>query len=125
MLSSVDDLRVLIVAGDPLARAGLATLLAMDEDKPIASEYMAGSVNTNSVVIRCILGTLRKAGLAIAQPGAGGGSSLARCLEQITLLDVCRAVETGDLFSLHRRPPNPLYVRAQHPSCPGRGFQPG
>ena len=28
MLSSIDDLRVLIVAGDPLARAGLATLLA-------------------------------------------------------------------------------------------------
>ena len=31
MLSSVDDLRVLIVADDPLARAGLATLLA---DRP-------------------------------------------------------------------------------------------
>ena len=28
MLSNMDDLRVLIVAGDPLARAGLATLLA-------------------------------------------------------------------------------------------------
>ena len=27
MLSSTDDLRVLIVAGDPLARHGLATLL--------------------------------------------------------------------------------------------------
>jgi hypothetical protein len=27
MLSSVDDLRVLIVTGDPLARAGLAMLL--------------------------------------------------------------------------------------------------
>ena len=86
------------------------TLLAQVEDRPATSEYMAGSINTDPVVVRRILGALRKAGLVTTQPGVGGGSSLARDPEQITLLDVYRAVEKGRLFSLHHRPPNPHCV---------------
>jgi Rrf2 family protein len=85
-------------------------LLAMDGREPVNSECIADSVNTHPVVIRRIQGTLRQAGLVTAQPGAGGGASLARPPEQITLLDVYRAVDGGSLFALHRQPPNPLCV---------------
>jgi Rrf2 family protein len=79
--------------------------LAWRRDEPSTSEKIAGSVNTNPVVVRRIMGSLREAGLVAAQPGAGGGSMLVREPSQITLLDVYRAVEDGeDLFALHADP---------------------
>jgi Rrf2 family protein len=83
------------------------TFLALAGDGPTTSEYIAGSVNTNPVVVRRILSTLRQAGLVRAQPGIGGGSSLARPATEITLADVYRATEERDLFALHAHAPNP------------------
>ena len=83
------------------------TLLAQTGQEPLSSEVMAGSVNTNAVVIRRVLGSLRKAGLVSSLEGFGGGWKLSRDPEEITLLDVYRAVEGETLFSLHSRQPNP------------------
>jgi len=82
------------------------TLMAWAGDEPLKSEYVAGSVNTNAVVIRRILSALARAGLVTSQTGAAGGSRLARKASEITLRDVYRAVEGQDIFSLHRQPPN-------------------
>ncbi|HEX6507367.1 MAG TPA: Rrf2 family transcriptional regulator [Chloroflexota bacterium] len=73
---------------------------------PITSEMASESVNTNPVVIRRILGLLRKAGLVSSQPGPAGGWLLERDPDQITLRDVYRAVKDESLFSMHHRPPS-------------------
>ena len=86
--------------------AGLAIAQLLKKEKCITSELMAESVNTNPVVIRRILSTLRKAGLVASQTGPEGGSRLARAPEQITLLEVYQAVEDGKLFHLHYSTPN-------------------
>jgi Rrf2 family protein len=70
------------------------------------SEQIATSANTNPVVIRRLLGELRKAGLVESRRGVGAGWSLARELESITLLDVYDAVEPGPLFAMHRATPD-------------------
>jgi Rrf2 family protein len=70
------------------------------------SEQIASSANTNPVVIRRLLGDLRRAGLVESRRGAGAGWSLARELESITLLEVYEAVETGPLFAMHRAAPD-------------------
>ncbi|WP_028927268.1 Rrf2 family transcriptional regulator [Pseudonocardia acaciae] len=70
------------------------------------SEQIATSANTNPVVIRRLLGELRKAGLVESRRGVGAGWSLARELESITLLDVYDAVEAGPLFAMHRATPD-------------------
>lgn len=81
------------------------TLMAAAPDEPLKSEFVAKSVNTNAVVIRRILCALARARLVTSQTGAAGGSKLARSPGQITLLDVYRAVEAGEVFALHRQPP--------------------
>ena len=95
----------------------ILTLLALTPDQAQTSEYIAGSVNTNPVVIRRLLGLLREAGVVESQGGHGGGWRLVRPAERISLLDVLRAVESkGEAIALHRGEPNPL--------CPvGRNIQ--
>jgi DNA-binding IscR family transcriptional regulator len=58
------------------------------------------------VVIRRLLGELRRAGLVESRRGAGADWSLARELESMTLLDVYEAVEPGPLFAMHRTTPD-------------------
>lgn len=85
----------------------ILTLLAQTPGEAVTSELIAGSVNTNPVVIRRILGMLNRAGLVSSQPGIGGGWQLRRAPEDITLLDIYRAVDEGRLLALHHRSPNP------------------
>lgn len=94
----------------------ILALLAL-EDRSLTSKYIAGSVNTNPVVVRRILGLLHEAGLVITQLGAEGGATLAHRPQAIDLLTVYRATEPTGLFGLHPNAPNPL--------CPcGRTIQP-
>ena len=84
------------------------TLLAHEAGKdPLTSEYIAGSVNTNPVVIRRLLALLREAGLVSSQGGPGGGWQLTAPARSITLRDVFRAVQTDALFPMHASAPNP------------------
>lgn len=72
----------------------------------ITSDFLAGSVNTNPVIIRKILLQLRNAGLLNVARGTGG-ITLAKSPEQITLLDIYNAVESvenGTLFHFHEAP---------------------
>ena len=86
----------------------ILTLLAHEKGTPLTSHDIAGSVNTNPVVIRRMLRRLANAGLVTSSEGAGGGTLLARAAGTITLADVRHAVEPGDFFSLPNNDPNPL-----------------
>lgn len=81
-------------------------LLANEDDKSLKSEYIACSVKTNAVVIRRLLSDLSQAGIVVSQAGATGGTRLARKPEEITLIEVYRAVEGGEIFALHRNAPD-------------------
>lgn len=77
----------------------------------ITSDFLAGSINTNPVIIRKILTQLKNAGLITVARGTGG-VNLTRPLNEISFYDVYEAiepVENGDLFSFHTSP---------NPQCP-------
>ncbi len=72
----------------------------------VTSDFLAGSVNVNPVVIRKILSQLRNAGLVNVARGTGG-ATIAKPLEDITLYDVFCAVESIEddtLFHFHENP---------------------
>src|SRR5205085_3297837 len=69
-------------------------------------ECIAGSVNTNPVVIRRILSQLSQARLVSSQTGATGGTRLAKRPDEISLCAVYKAVSCGEVFALHAKSPN-------------------
>lgn len=82
-----------------------------EKDYKITSDFLADSIQVNPVVIRRLLSQLKAAGLVRVQRGSGG-ASMAKPLDQITFLDIYRAVdcvEEGALFHFHENP---------NPNCP-------
>ena len=90
----------------------ILTCVEMFKDQyKITSDFLAGSINTNPVIIRKILTQLKNAGLITVVRGTGGVNPT-RPLNEISFYDVYEAiepVENGDLFSFHTSP---------NPQCP-------
>jgi DNA-binding IscR family transcriptional regulator len=87
----------------------ILTLVGSNSHNPISSELMAGSINTNPVVVRRLSSLLKKAGLISSQVGVPG-STLTKDPSDISLLDVYHAIEDKtELFAIHDKP---------NPNCP-------
>ena len=81
----------------------ILVLLECGKNEIFTSEFIAGSVNTNPVVIIRIMGKLKEAGLIDVKSGTGG-AHLLKAPEEISLYDVYKAgevVSDGELFSIH------------------------
>ena len=76
------------------------------KEQKMTSDFMAASIGTNPVIIRKLLQQLKAAGLIEVARGTGG-VRITRPLENITFLDVYRAVECtpdNELFHFHENP---------------------
>ena len=68
---------------------------------PITSDYIAGSIGTNPVLVRRLMGQLKRAGLLNTQTKLGA-TGLTKPPEKITLLEIFRAAEPQQrLFDIH------------------------
>lgn len=77
-----------------------------EKEHKITSEFLASSVNVNPVIIRKLIQQLKAAGLVNVARGSGG-ASIAKPLNQISFLDIYRAVEcieNDTLFHFHENP---------------------
>ena len=85
-------------------------LIRFGSEYKLTSNFLAGSVNVNPVIIRKILGQLKEAELVEVEAGVGG-ASLRKKPREITLLDIFNAVEgrEQELFHFHEQP---------NPDCP-------
>ena len=92
----------------------ILTLLELDGGTPLTSAYIAASVRTDPAVIRRLLTLLARAGLTRSRLGAGGGTLPAGPAGEVTLLDVYRAVEAGEVFTHHRETPSPICLVGRH-----------
>lgn len=86
----------------------LHVLLHLNQARePLTSDLLARSVGTNPAVFRRTMAGLRKAGYVQSGRGHGGGWSLVRPLNEITLLDVYTALGSPGLFAIGMRSDNP------------------
>ncbi|WP_396613454.1 Rrf2 family transcriptional regulator (plasmid) [Haloferax sp. S1W] len=90
------------------------TNLAVRSDERLSSDRLAWSVNTNPVVIRQLLCSLREAELVDSKRGPTGGFTLARTPENISLRDVYEAVEDPEPFCFHANEPNDECTVGEH-----------
>jgi len=94
---------------------GVHIITAIDYFKDmdrVNSEFLAGSIGVNPVIVRTVISQLREAGIVQTQRGSSG-AALARRLDEITLYDIYTAVGSVDteegLFHFHEQP---------NPDCP-------
>ena len=79
------------------------TALAFSPGEVIGSQTLAASVNTNPVVVRRLLLTLRRARLIETVTGRHGGARLRRKPDRISLLDIYDAVESRAVIPISER----------------------
>src|SRR5688572_2744564 len=82
------------------------TVLAYKEGDRVTSAFLAGSINTNPVIVRRLLLALQRANLVETSKGAGSGSRLSRSPGRINLGEIYRAVEDCEPFASPSRKPN-------------------
>ena len=92
----------------------LHLLIHMDRmDGPLTSDAAAIMLGTNPVVIRRTMAGLRDAGYVRSVKGHGGGWSLTASLDDITMLDVHRALGENRIFALGPADPDPACLVEQ------------
>ena len=88
----------------------LLAIYAFEGKRKLTSEFIAGSIGVNPVVVRRTLMSLKAAGLCEVRAGTGGAIAL-KPASEVTLFDVYRAVDCtqGSIFNFHPAP---------NPNCP-------
>lgn len=85
----------------------IMTLLAKSPQEWLTSEWMAGSINVNPVIVRKEISVLREASLVASRQGKDGGSQLAKSADQITISEIYRAVKNTEVLGKKNQNPNP------------------
>jgi len=85
----------------------ILTILAEMDDELLTSDWIAGSININPVLVRKEMVNLRKHGLIESKEGKNGGSALARPANKIYLSEIYNAVKQEFILGQSKNTPNP------------------
>ncbi len=85
----------------------LTLLSTVEDDTYMSSDWIAGSIQVNPVIVRKEIAVLKKSGLVESQAGKEGGSKLALSAKKIKLSDVYNAIKNADLLGKKNQHPNP------------------
>ena len=84
----------------------IAAIDYFKDSEKVTSNFLAGSVGANPVIVRNVMGNLKESGIIEISQGKSG-ISLAKELSKITFYDVYKAVDCVDdegLFHFHENP---------------------
>lgn len=85
----------------------ILTLLSKSPDEFLSSEYLAGSMNINPVLVRKEIGNLKKHNIVESREGKFGGTRLSRAAKDITLEDIFKMTFESVSLGYAKNNPNP------------------
>ncbi|ALR29155.1 MULTISPECIES: Rrf2 family transcriptional regulator [Chryseobacterium] len=85
----------------------IMTLLAQSPHEWLTSEWIAGSINVNPVIVRKEMSVLKQAGLIISRQGKEGGCQLAKNADVISISDIYLAIKNTEVLGKKNNNPNP------------------
>lgn len=85
----------------------ILTLLAKDPQEWLTSDWIAGSINVNPVIVRKELINLKKSGLIESRKGKVGGAKIAKNPEQISISEIYESVKNSEILGKKNQNPNP------------------
>lgn len=85
----------------------ILTLLARSGKELLSSDYMAGSININPVLVRKELISLRNLGFVTSKEGKNGGYCLNKSSSEIRLSEVYLGTRESSFLSKSKNKPNP------------------
>ena len=88
----------------------IMTLLAKEPSEWLTSEWIAGSINVNPVIVRKELINLKKTGLVESRQGKEGGVRISGKPEEISISDIYNSVKNTEVLGKKNQFPNPLCI---------------
>ena len=85
----------------------ILTLLSKFPDEYLSSEFLAGSMNINPVLVRKEIANLKKHNFVESREGKNGGTKLAKAANKITLEDIFKVTFDKVTLGYSKNDPNP------------------
>ena len=85
----------------------IMTILGNAPNDWLTSDWLAGSINVNPVMVRKEISVLREVGLVECRKGKEGGCRLAKNPEEIAIAEIYLAVKNSEVLGKKNQNPNP------------------
>ena len=76
----------------------IMTLLAKDPQGWLTSDWLAGSINVNPVIVRKELGNLKSYGLIESRQGKDGGVRIGKKPEEVNVAEIYQAIKNSEVL---------------------------
>ncbi|MBF7090059.1 Rrf2 family transcriptional regulator [Flavobacterium sp. ALJ2] len=96
-----------MISGKFAITTHILTLLSKFPNDYLSSEYIAGSINLNPVLVRKEISNLKKNNIVESKEGKNGGTRLLKPASEITLLDIFKITFDTVNLGYAKNQPNP------------------
>ncbi len=96
-----------MISGKFAITVHILTLLSKFPDEYLSSEFIAGSMNMNAVLVRKEIANLRRNNIVESKEGKNGGTRLLKSASKITLDEVFKLTFEEITFGFSKNEPNP------------------